>query len=216
MLLKELYKEWSIALTGGIASGKSTVASMLRSLGYLVIDADQLSRKIVEPGTPGLEEIVQHFGKDVLTPSGALDRARMRSIVFTSESDRLKLESIIHHRLSEASEEELRQAGLFEHPHLWFYEASLIYERGREADFAAVCTVFCEEETQIARVMQRDGISRDEAKKIIAIQMPSSEKAKRAHFVISSEGSREQLEARVKETVEAMKTFLEDKRDGSP
>lgn len=191
-------KRWGIAITGGIASGKSTVAGILRSLGHTVIDADQVSRLVVAAGTPGLREVEAHFGKEILTPAGEMDRAKMREIVFNNAAERAKLEGIIHHRLSEASAELLEKDGIFSRPRYWFYEASLIFERGREKDFAQVWVVYALRETQITRVMARDKIDRAAALKILAAQMSPNLKRDRADLVIDSDCSREELQLRVK------------------
>lgn len=197
MNIQQLTKQWGIALTGGIASGKSTIGRSLKARGYVVIDADQVSRQVVLPGTDGLREIAAHFGTEVLTPDGELNRAKMRDIIFADAAKRQALEAIIHHRLSAVSEEIMRKAGLFASPRPWFYEASLIYERQREKDFSAVWVAYCPRETQITRVMARDAIDRMQAEAILKAQMPPDEKARRADLVLDTDGGPQELERRI-------------------
>ncbi|MES2745185.1 MAG: dephospho-CoA kinase [Bdellovibrionota bacterium] len=203
---RDLCLQWGVALTGGIASGKSTVGRSLRERGFTVIDADQASRLVVLPGTDGFAEIVAYFGQTILLPSGELDRAKMREIVFNDTEKRRKLESIIHHRLAVVSEELLRKEGLFENPRLWFYEASLIYERKREKDFSAVWVVYCPEILQIERVMKRDTISHEQAVAILKAQMPPDEKVKKADLVIRTDCSSDELEKQITDALSRMQT----------
>jgi dephospho-CoA kinase len=197
MEFTELSEKWGIAITGGIASGKSTIAESLRQRGFVVIDADQASRLVVLPGTEGFKEVVSTFGQDILTLSGEMDRAKMREIVFQSPEKRLVLEKIIHHRLASVSEELLRRENLFEKPKVWFYEASLIYERNRSSDFARVWVAYCPRSVQIERVMARDRIDKPAAEAILRAQMSPDEKAKRADLVIQTDCPRDELESRI-------------------
>ena len=197
MHFTELCQNWGIALTGGIASGKSTVADSLRQRGFVVIDADQVSRLVVLPGTEGFKEVLAAFGQDILAASGEIDRAKMRDIVFKSPEKRRWLEGIIHHRLAAASEELIRTEKLFEQPRPWFYEASLIYERKRESDFAKVWVAYCPRELQIQRLMARDHSDRERAEEMLAAQMPPEQKAQQADLVIDTDCARPELERRI-------------------
>ena len=197
MNIQQLTRKWGIALTGGIASGKSTIGRSLKARGFVVIDADQISRQVVLSGTEGLAEIVAKFGHEILTAEGELNRSKMRAIIFADAKKRQALEAIIHHRLSAASEEQLHKAGLFAAPRPWFYEASLIYERQREKDFAAVWVAYCPRETQIARVMDRDAIDRSQAEAILRAQMPPEEKVQRAELVLDTDCDPQELERRI-------------------
>lgn len=204
MHFNELSQKWGIALTGGIASGKSTIAESLRQRGFVVIDADQASRLVVLPGTEGFKEVVTYFGRDILTASGEIDRAKMRDIVFKSPEKRIALEQIIHHRLAAVSEEWLHRENFFQKPRIWFYEASLIYERKRAGDFSQVWVAFCPRETQIERVMARDRITREAAEKILEAQMPTEGKVKQANFVIHTDCDRQELELRIDQALESL------------
>ncbi len=197
MHFTELCQYWGIALTGGIASGKSTVAEGLRRRGFVAIDADQVSRLVVLPGTEGLKEVVTVFGRDILTASGEMDRAKLRGIVFQTPALRTQLEEIIFKRLGAATEELLLKENLFQNPRPWFYEASLIYERQRARDFSQVWVAFCPRETQIQRLMLRDGSDRQQAEAMLASQMPAEDKAKQADLVIDTDCDKSELEQRI-------------------
>lgn len=197
MITQEALKQWGIALTGGIACGKSAIAAIIRQQGYIVLDADAMSRAVVEPGTEGLAAVVQAFGPTVLNSDGTMNRQRMREVVFQDPSRRQQLEAIIHPRLQTEVQKTLEIKGFFQNPRLWFYEASLIYERKRAADFKAVWVAYCPVELQITRVMQRDHCSREMAEAIIAAQMPAKEKADLADLVIDTNCSFAELEQRV-------------------
>lgn len=189
MQLTDFSRAWGIALTGGIASGKSTIAGLLRQRSYLVIDADQLSRELTAPQSEGLAAVALHFGSQVLHPDGSLDRAQMRRIIFNDAQQRAALEAIIHPRLEQSTLRVLREHGLLDRPRLWFYEAALIFERDRAQDFLEVWVAHCDPEVQIARLMARDHATRAEALAIIAAQLPLSEKLKRADRAINTNGT---------------------------
>ena len=204
MQFSELCQTYGIALTGGIAAGKSTISEILRAMGYIVIDADQVSRLVVLPGTEGLKEIVANFGIKILNAEGALDRARMRALVFESVPYRQQLEQIIHRRLGAATAELLVSAGVNDNPRHWFYEASLIYERERAQDFREVWVAFCPEERQLSRLMARDHCDLAQAKSIIAAQMPVALKVQRADRTIDSDCDLGELEKRVERTLTSL------------
>jgi dephospho-CoA kinase len=201
MNIQEALKQWGIALTGGIACGKSTIASIIRQQGYIVLDADALSRAVVEPGTEGLAAVAKTFGPTVLNSDGSMNRKVMRELVFQDPVRREQLEAIIHPRLQDETLKILQTKGFFDNPRPWFYEASLIYERDRAADFKAVWAAFCPMELQITRVMDRDRCTRDLAEAILAAQMPAIEIAKRADKVINTDCSFSELEQRVREAL---------------
>jgi dephospho-CoA kinase len=201
MNLDEALKQWGIALTGGIACGKSTIASILRQQSYIVLDADAMSRAVVAPRTEGLAAVLQTFGPAILNPDGSMNRQAMREVVFQDPAKRLQLEAIIHPRLLAESQKALETQGFFQNPRLWFYEASLIYERNRASDFKAVWVAYCPMELQITRVMDRDRCTRAMAEAIIAAQMPAQDKAALADKVIHTDCSFAELEQRVREAL---------------
>lgn len=182
-----------IGLTGGIASGKSTVSRILRSKGFKVVDADLLAREAVQVGTPALEEIRQAFGPGVITSAGELDRKRIGEIVFADATKRERLEAIIHPRVRELAAKkraELKASG----ETIAFYDVPLLYEKNMESMFDKVVVVLAERSTQLSRLMKRDGLTVEEAERRVLSQMPIGEKAKRATAVIRNEGDPSQLE----------------------
>ncbi len=197
LTLQSLTKQWAIGLTGGIATGKSTIARLLRTRGQVVIDADQLAREVVQTGTEGLAAIVAHFGPDILQTDGQLDRAKMRQIIFNDARQRSILEGITHPLIQAASLSTLKTMGLLDTPRIWFYEASLLYERGRAADFRSIWVAYCSEPVQIARLMQRDRCSEEQARQILAAQASAAWKAAQADLVIDTDCSEEILSQRV-------------------
>jgi len=185
-----------IGLTGGIASGKSSVAALLERLGAAVIDADQLAREVVEPGEEALAAIVAAFGARVLNGDGSLNRAALGELVFADPKARRTLESITHpaiRRRAEERLERLRQAGT----RTAFYVAPLLIEAGIVSRVHEVWVVYLDQETQLQRLMARDGLGREAALARIASQMPMEQKKRLGRVVIDNRGSREDLEAQV-------------------
>jgi dephospho-CoA kinase len=177
-----------IGLTGGIATGKTHCATRLASKGVPVVDADVLAREVVRPGTPGLAAIAKRFGAGVLRPDGALDRAKLATTIFSDEAGRRDLERIVHPAVYEAIQGWLRRAEVAGAP-LAVADIPLLYETGHDADFDRVIVAACTPETQFARLVARNGLSEDEARRRIAAQMPIEEKVRRAHHVIRTDGT---------------------------
>jgi dephospho-CoA kinase len=194
----ELCKKWGIGLTGGIACGKSTVASLLKGKGFPVIDADQLSRDAVAPNTRGLAKIVEVYGGSVLSENGTLNRKALGDIVFSDPTKRKELEKILHPIVRDLLTQRLQQLGLFDQPRFWFYEASLLFEVQRDQDFRQVWVVYCPESVQVQRLKQRDGRDRVIADRIIASQLPAKEKAERGDLVIDTSSPIEELDAKIR------------------
>jgi dephospho-CoA kinase len=176
-----------IGLTGGIATGKSHVVARLREAGVPVVDADVLARQAVLPGTPGFSAVVTRFGPEVVGADGTLDRRRLGSIVFAETRARRDLEAIIHPSVR-AAIVSFFTALPAETPFA-VADIPLLYETGRERDFEGVIVVACDRETQIARVMTRDRLSREEAERRVAAQLPIDEKRRRADYLIDSSGT---------------------------
>ncbi len=182
-------------LTGGVASGKSTVAKRLHDRGVTVIDADDLARRVVEPGRPALTEIVAAFGPSVV-PDGALDRSTLGNIVFGDPAARARLNAIVHPRVAALLAEEL--TALTPAPgqiRLVCYEVPLLFENGLDAWLRPTVLVACDEETQVERAMARNGWTREHALSRIAAQMPLAEKRRRADFVIENDATLDALNA---------------------
>jgi dephospho-CoA kinase len=193
-----------VGLTGGLASGKSTVAAMLARRGAIVVDADELSRRAVAPGTPGLARIVETFGPEVLDTAGGLDRSAVAKIVFADEQKRRTLESIVHpevFRLLGRVVDGYRATDA-----VVVFDAPLIVETGfdRACDFLIV--VSAPDDAQIARVARTRGMSEEEARARIASQASPVEREGRAHIVLRNEGTIEDLERRVEPLWEELRT----------
>lgn len=185
-----------IGLTGGIASGKSTVTRILRSLVAPVIDADAIVHQLQSPGTPVLAAIAREFGPDLIRPDGSLDRAQLGRIVFGDAQRRKALEAIVHPAVQErvqAEIEELRQAGL---PAV-VLDVPLLFESGWDRWVDEVWVVYVDPQTQIRRLMARDGIQVEEAAGRIASQMELEAKRQRAHRVIDNRGAEAETQRQV-------------------
>jgi dephospho-CoA kinase len=183
-----------IGLTGGIASGKSTVAKMFAALGAKVIDADLLAREVVAPNTEGLARIAERWPEVV--SNGQLDRKALGAIVFADPAQRAALDAIVHPLIAAAAlarSQDYAQAG----ERVVLYEAALIVEKNLDQGMHGLVVVSLPEEMQLQRLMEREHLSEAEAKQRIAVQAPLAEKLRRATWVIRNEGGLEQTRAQV-------------------
>jgi dephospho-CoA kinase len=194
-----------IGLTGGIASGKSTVSAMLRELGAHVIDADQVARDVVAPGTPALAEIQARFGPAVLHEDGTLDRKKLGAIVFADPDARRALERITHPRIAAATQQEIARLGAAGVDPV-IYDAALIVENRLYAWMQGLIVVSVPPEVQVARLMIRDDIDEAAAQARIAAQLPLAEKVAVATHVIDNSGTRADTEAQVHALWERLQT----------
>ncbi|BBH16238.1 dephospho-CoA kinase [Nocardioides baekrokdamisoli] len=185
-----------VGLTGGIASGKSTVSAMLRELGAIVIDADQLARDVVAKGTPGLAQVVDVFGPGVLTEAGEMDRPAVGAIVFADESKRRALEAIIHPLVGARSAELAREAGPGA---VVVHDIPLLVETGQAELFDAVIVVDVPEDVQVERMLRDRGWAEDDSRARIAAQATRDARRAAATYVIENTGTREDLRLRVAE-----------------
>jgi dephospho-CoA kinase len=185
-----------VGLTGGVASGKSTVGAILRDLGAVVIDSDQLAREVVRPGTPGLAAVVDAFGERVLAEDGALDRAALGSVVFADQAQRRRLESILH-PLIRAQAAEIEAAA--DPAALVVHDIPLLVETGQASSFDAVLVVDVPVETQVQRLLADRGWTREDAEARVAAQASREERRAAATHVIDNTGTREDLRDRVTE-----------------
>ncbi len=203
----------TFGLTGGIASGKSTIAKMFRDHhGAALVDADQLAREIVAPGTPGLNAVVDAFGDQILQPDGSLDRAKLGEIVFSDRSQLKILESITHPRIAVAAMTRIAQLQDTDAPYV-LYEAALLVENGLHSMFAKTIVVAVDEATQIARMKSRDGLSDDECHERLDAQLPLADKLAVADFVIENDGTLDEARVRVSEVHESLLTLANDDGD---
>jgi dephospho-CoA kinase len=200
-----------IALTGGIAAGKSTVAEMLRTLGAETIDADQVAREVVEPGSEGIQAVVESFGEDILAESGELDRAKLAKIIFSNPSAREKLEGILHPRIRARTAELIKQSD----SEIVVYSVPLLVESGVDHDFDFVVTVEAGEDNQLARLVQERGMDVLEAKSRIASQATAQQRKERADYCIDASGTIELVQQQVLELWEVVKQRALLKASGS-
>lgn len=186
-----------IGLTGGIATGKTTVARFLEELGAVVIDADQLARDVVAPGSPVLAKVVELFGPAVLAPDGSLGRQAVRGLVFGDPLKRKQLEAIMHPAIKVVSEQQLAAARA-RGAAVAVYMAPLLIEAGATDRVDEIWVVTLRPEVQLARLMARDNCSREQAGQIIAAQMPLTEKEGYGVVVIDNSGSLETTREQVR------------------
>jgi dephospho-CoA kinase len=191
-------------MTGGIASGKSTVAKRMRTLGAVVIDADQIARDVVQPGQPALVQIAEQFGEHLLLDDGSLNRSALGALVFQDEHQRATLESILHPRIASASMMQIVRAQA-ESAEPIVYDAALLVENGRHRDFAALIVVACSPETQRERLMLRDRLSHREAQQRLDSQLPLEDKVALADYVIDNDGTLAELYERVDALVSTLR-----------
>jgi dephospho-CoA kinase len=196
----------SVALTGNVASGKSTVASRWAAAGVPVISADELAREAVLPGTPGLAAVVEAFGDEVLGSDGTLDRSKLREVVFTDDARRQRLEEILHPRIWRLRSSWL-EARRSEGAPLVVSEIPLLFETGAEGWFDAVVLVAAPEEVRVARMVAERGLEEREARRIVASQMGAESKRARSDFVIDNAGDRDALAHEAVRVLDALRAL---------
>ena len=194
-----------VALTGGIATGKSYVLEQLRKRGVPCLDADALVHGITSAGTEATAAIADRFGGDVLAPDGGVDRAKLGPIVFADPAARAALEAIVHPAVYRAIEAGLRGLeALGDHPFA-VVDVPLLYETGADVKFDRVVVTVCPPDLQLARLRER-GISDTEARQRIAAQWPTDEKASRADFVIRTDGTFEDTDRQIDDVMHALRS----------
>jgi dephospho-CoA kinase len=186
-----------VGLTGGIGSGKSTVARMLESLGAVLIDADDLARRAIDKGTPGYELVLQAFGRGILTPSGEIDRERLASLVFADPDARRRLEAIVHPEVARMAAEMVQSYRATDH--IVVYVVPLLVENNLQDMFDVVVTVSASEDIRLSRLAGEREMSEDDVRSRMAAQTSDSEKEGVADFVIRNDGDLSNLESNVKE-----------------
>lgn len=188
----------NIGLTGGIASGKSTVSRLLVERGALLVDADRIAREIVLPGSPALDQIADRFGADMLLPDGSLDRKRLGNVVFSDAAERKALEEITHPAIRQEMMTQMRRLEE-EHPQsLVVVDVPLLYESGLTDRFEEIVVVYVPQAIQLERLMRRDGLTEAEASERLLSQWDIELKRERADYVIDNskgiEETRQQVE----------------------
>jgi dephospho-CoA kinase len=192
-------------LTGGIGTGKSTVAGMFREEGLEVVDADRVAREVTAPGRRAYEEIVRRFGRGILLRDGRIDREKLGHIVFSDPGKRAELEEITHPEIAGGIAAELRRLES-EGRDVAIVEAALLHEAGRRSRFEAVIAVRCGKAEQVRRLVERDGISEEQALQRISAQMDPDEKARLSEHVIDNSGDLASTRAQVRALAERIKS----------
>ena len=178
-----------VALTGGIATGKSRCLSRFETLGAPAIDADEVARMVVEPGTPGYAAVVARFGHAIVGPDGAIDRPALGSLVFADAAARRDLERIVHPAVYTVIERWFDELARWSGARVAIADVPLLYETGHQGDFDRVIVAACAPETQLARLMARDGLAEADARRRIAAQRPIGDKVRLADHVIDTSGT---------------------------
>jgi dephospho-CoA kinase len=189
--------ELAFGLTGGVACGKTTVARFFHALGAKIIDADQISRELVEPGRAAYQEIVERFGEEVLDPTGAIDRRRLGGRVFAEPKELRDLNAILHPRIIARIDHLARECRALDPHAVVIVDAALIFEAGLGDHFRRVIVAWCRPEQQLERLMVKAGLPREEAERRIRAQMPLDEKRRRADYRIDCSGSKEETRHQV-------------------
>lgn len=187
-----------LGLTGGIASGKSTVAAMFVELGAHLIDTDVIARKVVAKGSIGLNSIVEAFGPEVLDDNGELDRRRLRERIFSDRKARERLNAIVHPAVAAEVEAQFDRISEEDPGAVALVDVPLLYETDTDNRYDAVVVVYVQPQTQIQRLMQRDGVSREAAEQSLTAQMSLEEKRKKAQFVVDNSGTLQETRNQVK------------------
>jgi dephospho-CoA kinase len=193
-----------LGVTGGVATGKTTVAKMFEELGARTIDFDMLSRLVVEPGKQAWKEIVDCFGEEVLLEDRTLDRRKLAEIVFRDEKKRKKLESLIHPKVGEEFMRRVAEFAAHDPNGIVQAVVPLLFEVNMQSLFDKVLLVYAPEETQIERLVGRDGISRDMAAIVLASQWPIEKKRELADFIVDNSGSLEPTRKQVEQIWEEL------------
>lgn len=191
-------------LTGGIGSGKTTAAALFRQRGVPVVDADELAREAVAPGSAGLAQVKAAFGPEILAADGSLDRKRLGALVFADADARRRLNAITHPIVRHLSQERFRaldEQGVT----LAGYDVPLLFEVGLDAVLRPIVVVAVPEATQLSRLVARDGSSEQAARERMAAQLPLADKRARADYVLDNDGSREALAAQIDRLVERLR-----------
>ena len=186
-----------VGLTGGVATGKSTVAKMFKRCGAVVIDADELAREVVKPNKPAWRQVVKAFGKTVLNPDRTLNRRELGSLVFENRAKLRQLEKIIHPLVAREQQRLVRRISKRNHHTVVIYEVPLLFEAGVDKRVDKIIVVTADRDTQIARLKKRNGFSRAEAIQRIRNQMPLAKKIQRADHVLNGTFPRASLREQV-------------------
>jgi dephospho-CoA kinase len=202
-----------VGLTGGVASGKTTVSQLLKEEGAYIIDADQIARDLVQPHQPAWSELIKAFGKEILQEDGSIQRKKLADKVFADLSQRKLLNQILHPRIRKEMEQKAKKIGQKDPEAIVVIDAPLLVELGDHRQMDKLVVVTSTQKQQIKRLRERDGISPEEALRMFASQMPVEDKVKLADFVIQNKGSFQETKKKTREIFKELKRIeLSDKK----
>jgi dephospho-CoA kinase len=202
-----------VGLTGSIAVGKSYVVSVLAELGCAVFDADKVAHSVMEPGREAYKDIVGEFGTEILKEDGAIDRTKLGPVVFADAEKRKRLNEIVHPRVMEEQDRLLREVEDADPDAIAVIDAALMIESGGYKRFDKIIVVFCDPNTQLKRLMERNKITREDAERRIAAQMSSDEKRRYADYEIDTSGTFEETRAGVIEVYNELRRLQQSQSD---
>jgi len=205
-----------VALTGGIATGKSVIAAILKKRGCYIHQADRIARELMKPGRPAWQAVVRHFGSQILNPDGTINRRRLGRIVFSNMAEREFLNQLIHPLVLSRKKQAVRRLEKAGRHKIFVSEAALTVESGFLPFFDKIVMADCPEEVQIQRLMERDGLSLQDARKRIRSQMPAAEKLKHADYVVDTSGSLEQTARRTEQVYKKLLRAYRNKQKKRP
>jgi dephospho-CoA kinase len=203
-----------VGLTGGVASGKTTVSQVLKEEGAYLIDADQIARELVRPHTPAWKKLVGAFGTNILRENGSIHRKKLADKVFANLPQRRLLNQILHPRIRKEMERRAKEIGQKDPEAVVVIDAPLLVELGNHREMDKVIVVTSTQTQQIERLKERDGISSEEALKIFSSQMPLEDKVKVADFVIRNDGSFQETKKRTREVFKELKKVVVHTKKG--
>jgi dephospho-CoA kinase len=195
-----------------VASGKTAASQALKEEGAYVIDADQVSRELVQPHTSTWNELIRVFGEDIVQKDGSIDRKKLAARVFSDGAQRKLLNQILHPRIREEMERRTKEIGQRDPEAIVVIDAALLVELGDYREMDKVIVVTSTEKQQVERLKDRDGMDPEDARKILSSQMPLEEKLKAADFVIRNEGSLEEMRRKAKEIFQELKSIAVQKK----
>ena len=199
----------AFGLTGGVASGKSTVARYFQDLGAHIIDADRIGHESIEPGRPAYREILDHFGKEILDPSGYIDRKKLGPMAFADPQQLCALNAIVHPRIIARTQELAAEIQRQNPKAVVIVDAALIFESRIGGSLNKVVVAWCRPDQQLERLMVKTGVSREEAERRIQAQMPVEEKRRRADFQIDCSGTQDQSRIQAEAVYQELKRIVE-------
>ncbi|MDX1979843.1 MAG: dephospho-CoA kinase [Bryobacteraceae bacterium] len=198
-----------VALTGGLASGKSFIGKTLESLGCLLVQADSLGHQVLLPDGEAYAEVVAEFGRDILDPEGRIDRRKLAALVFRDPEKLARLNSFVHPPVRDRTEKLIRDFAVHKPTGIAVVEAAIHIETGGYRNFDRLILAWCRPEQQIERAMHRDGMTREEAQARLMRQMPLDEKKSYAHFVVDTSGTKEETVRQTEEVYRKLRSIAQ-------